>query len=89
MHRAIVFAAFVAAIALVPATASAHEGGHRGGCEDFGHINHDIAQDPSAFGFPGYRNLGQIVSDFAHDETSAPGVGDVVENVDHLACGEG
>lgn len=30
---------------LMTTTALAHQGGHRSGCEDFGHINHDIAQN--------------------------------------------
>jgi hypothetical protein len=67
--------------------ASAHEGGHQGGCEDFGHVNREIGHDPAAFGFPDARNLGNIVSSFAHIDDGQPGVGDVVENVDHLACG--
>jgi hypothetical protein len=32
-------------------SASAHEGGHPGGCEEFGRINRDVAQNPAAFGF--------------------------------------
>ncbi len=68
-------------------SALAHESGHRGGCEDFGHINHDIAQDPAAFGFPDARNLGDIVSGFAALDDGQPGVGDIVEEIDHAACG--
>jgi hypothetical protein len=64
-----------------------HGGGHRGGCEDFGHINRAIGQDPTSFGFGWAENLGDIVSWFASLEDEAPGVGDIVENVDHLACG--
>lgn len=66
--------------------AFAHEGGHKGGCADFGHVNRAIAQDPAAFGFPDARNLGDIVSSFAVADDGQPGVGDVVENVDHAAC---
>ena len=51
-------------------SALAHDGGHTGGCAEFGHINRPIGQDPAAFGFPWARNLG-----------------DIVENVDHVACG--
>jgi hypothetical protein len=80
-------AAAAAAGGLVAAPALAHEGGHKGGCAAFGHINHDIAQDPAAFGFPEARNLGDIVSDFARLDDGQPGVGDVVETVDHAACG--
>ena len=72
---------------LAPMPALAHEGGHQGGCADFGHINRAIGQDPAAFGFPDARNLGDIVSSFAVAPDGQPGVGDVVENVDHLACG--
>jgi hypothetical protein len=68
------------------APAFAHQGGHQGGCADFGHSNRAIAQDPAAFGFPDARNLGDIVSSFAVDPDGR-GVGDVVENVDHvLGC---
>ena len=82
-------AAVVAAFGLLAATpALAHEGGHQGGCAAFGHVNHDIAQDPGAFGFPDARNLGDIVSGFAALDDGQPGVGDVVENVDHYyGCG--
>jgi len=79
----------MAALTAWPATpAFAHEGGHQGGCEAFGQLNHDIAQDPAAFGFPDARNLGDIVSGFARVDDGQPGVGDVVENVDHAnGCG--
>lgn len=81
-------AAVAAAFGLLAATpALAHEGGHQGGCEQFGHLNRAIGQDPAAFGFPDARNLGDIVSQFAVADDGQPGVGDVVENVDHLACG--
>jgi len=77
-----------AALGLAAVTSAlAHEGGHQGGCEDFGHINREIAQDPAAFGFPDARNLGDIVSGFAVAEDGQPGVGDVVEEIDHAACG--
>ncbi len=81
-------AALAAAFGLLAATpAFAHEGGHQGGCEEFGHINRAIGHDPAAFGFPDARNLGDIVSSFAVADDGQPGVGDVVENVDHAACG--
>lgn len=82
---ALVFAALLALATVMPVLA--HGGGHRGGCEDFGHINHDIAQDPASFGFPDARNLGGIVSGFAVADDDHPGVGDIVEEVDHAACG--
>lgn len=83
-----IFAAVTAACGLLAAApAFAHEGGHQGGCEDFGHLNRAIGQDPAAFGFPDARNLGDIVSLFAQADDGQPGVGDVVENVDHAACG--
>lgn len=65
----------------------AHGGGHAGGCEEFGQINRSIGQDPAAYGFGWASNLGDIVSWFASLDDAAPGVGDIVENVDHLACG--
>lgn len=68
------------------AGAFAHEGGHRGGCEEFGQINRAIGQDPAAFGFPWADNLGDIVSWFASLDDGAPGVGDIVENIDHVGC---
>jgi hypothetical protein len=49
----------------------AHEGGHKGGCAEFG-INGNVPQQ------------GPIVSSFA---TQEPGVvADIVANVDHAAC---
>jgi hypothetical protein len=88
MRRFLLSAALAATVAVVPwAGVSAHKGGHQGGCEEFGHINHDIARDPAAFGFVGYNNLGEIVSDFATDPAPPPGVGWIVETIDHLACG--
>lgn len=75
---------------LIAASGSAvlgHAGGHRGGCEGFGHLNRLIGQDPAAFGFPWARNLGDLVSWFAALEDGSPGVGDIVDSVDHLACG--
>jgi hypothetical protein len=72
---------------LAAAPALAHEGGHRGGCEEFGQINYDIGKDPAAFGFPGARNLGDLVSSFAKANDAQPGVGDIVEQIDHAACG--
>jgi hypothetical protein len=51
--------------------AFAHEGGHKGGCADFG-INGNVPQQ------------GPIVASFA---TQGPGVvADIVENIDHAAC---
>lgn len=82
---ALVFAALLALATAAPALA--HGGGHQGGCADFGHINHDIAHDPASFGFPDARNLGDIVSGFALADDGHPGVGDIVEEVDHAACG--
>jgi hypothetical protein len=71
------------------APAFAHEGGHQGGCEDFGHVNAALARDPAAFGFPEARNLGDIVTAFAQDPNGR-GIADVVETFDHvLFCGEG
>lgn len=64
-----------------------HEGGHAGGCAAFGHSNRMVGHDPAAYGFDWAANLGEIVSYFAHLDDGAPGVGDIVENVDHLACG--
>ncbi len=87
MLRLIIPIAILTGLALVPAGAAAHGGGHSGGCEDFGHINRAIGQDPGAFGFPEARNLGDIVSSFAHLDDAHPGVSDIVEDVDHLACG--
>jgi len=72
---------------LAAAPAPAHEGGHKGGCEEFGQINYDVGKDPAAFGFPDARNLGDIVSSFATASDGRPGVGDIVEQVDHAACG--
>lgn len=72
---------------LAAAPALAHEGGHPGGCEEFGQINRVIGQNPGAFGFPGARNLGDIVSGFAKLDDGQSGVGDIVENIDHAACG--
>ncbi len=64
----------LAAGAVTPAFA--HEGGHKGGCEDFGQANQTFAP-----------NLGPLVSDFAR-APDGRGVGDIVENVDHvLGCG--
>jgi hypothetical protein len=81
-------AAVTASAALLAAApALAHEGGHKGGCEEFGQINHDIGKDPAAFGFPGARNLGDLVSSFAKASDAQPGVGDIVEQIDHAACG--
>jgi hypothetical protein len=51
--------------------AFAHEGGHAGGCAEFG-INGNVPQQ------------GPIVASFA---TQGPGVvADIVANVDHAAC---
>lgn len=78
--------ALLLALAATPVVLG-HDGGHVGGCEDFGQINRLIGQDPAAYGFPWASNLGEIVSWFAALEDDAPGVGDIVEGVDHLACG--
>jgi hypothetical protein len=69
--------------ALVPGAAFAHEGGHQGGCEDFGHFNRELGQNPGDYGFPAARNLGDIVSSFAQQG----GVAGIVQYGDHLACG--
>jgi hypothetical protein len=69
--------------------ARAHEGGHRGGCEDFGHINRLIGKNPGAYGFPAARHLGDAVSSLAGRKDGRPGVADVVESIDHAGCGEG
>ena len=74
--------ATAAALATGVPAAFAHEGGHPGGCADFGHVNGEIARgEVSVPGFEG-ASLGEIVSTFAHDPDGR-GVGDVVENVDH------
>ena len=66
------------------APAFAHAGGHRGGCEEFGHINlyysRLIRETPG-----GYKSLGDAISDFARDPDGR-GVGDVVETQDHPLC---
>ncbi len=91
--------AVLVALAVTPALA--HEGGHRGGCEEFGHTNYQWAGNPEAvvaflegalgIDMPDARNLGGIVSWFAQDPDSwpgeNPGVGDIVELSDHAACG--
>ena len=60
-----------ALLAVGAAPAFAHQGGHPGGCADFGHAN--IPQQ------------GPIIASFA---SSGPGVvADIVENIDHAACG--
>ncbi len=73
------------------ASALGHSGGHQGGCKDFGTLNRVIGQDPASFGYAWARNLGDIVSWFATDPTApgaeVPGVGDIVEEFDHAACG--
>jgi hypothetical protein len=87
MRMTAVAALTASAALLAAAPAFAHEGGHKGGCEEFGHINYDIGKDPAAFGFPAARNLGDIVSSFAQANDARPGVGDIVEQIDHAACG--
>jgi hypothetical protein len=87
MRMTAVAALMASAALLAAAPAFAHEGGHKGGCEEFGHINYDIGKDPAAFGFPAARNLGDIVSSFAQANDARPGVGDIVEQIDHAACG--
>ena len=72
---------------LAAAPAVAHQGGHKGGCEEFGQINYDIGKNPAAFGFPWAGNLGDLVSTFAKANDAQPGVGDIVEQIDHAACG--
>ncbi len=102
MKRLIVLvaAAGLAIGAVTPALA--HEGGHEGGCEEFGHGNLYWARNASdvaaaleaALGIDlpdDVDSLGDIVSWFAQDTDSwpgvSPGVGDIVELADHLACG--
>jgi hypothetical protein len=63
----------------------AHEGGHQGGCEEFGRSNLSVGKDPGAW-LPGARNLGDIVSSLTALDDGQPGVGDFVESVDHAAC---
>ena len=92
MRRIVISGLLAATLAVSSATAVlAHEGGHRGGCEEFGQINREIGQDPARFGFDWARNLGDIVSWFATDAdapgTDVPGVGDIVHDYDHPACG--
>lgn len=102
MFRAFVATAFLTAFASVPGVASAHGGGHRGGCEDFGHVNLEWARNAAdvaaaieaALGIDlpdDIHTLGGIVSWFANHKDSPPGdrpgVGDVVATFDHAACG--
>lgn len=86
MKRLVLSGVAIAAVTLLSAPALGHDGGHAGGCEDFGRINRQIAQSPTDFGFAWARNLGDIVSSFARTADLQPGVGDVVEDVDHAAC---
>jgi hypothetical protein len=61
----------IGVVTLGVAPAFAHEGGHAGGCADFG-INGNVPQQ------------GPLVASFA---TEGPGVvADIVENVDHANC---
>jgi hypothetical protein len=63
MKRIVIALGASAALALAAVTPGlAHQGGHQGGCEDFGHLNRQIGQNPGDFGFPNARNLGDIVS---------------------------
>jgi len=87
MRLTAIAAVTASAALLAAAPALAHEGGHKGGCEEFGQINYAIGKDPAAFGFPGARNLGDLVSSFAQANDGKPGVGDIVEQIDHAACG--
>ena len=87
MTRRVLFVVLGAAALAFPTPALAHGGGHKGGCEDFGRINRAIGSDPASFGFPGFSNLGDLVSYFAALDDAEPGVGDIVESVDHQACG--
>jgi hypothetical protein len=92
MRRIVISGLLAATLAASSVTvALAHEGGHRGGCADFGHVNLQIARNPAGFGFAWARNLGDIVSWFATDPEApgadVAGVGDIVENYDHQACG--
>jgi len=87
MRLTAIAAVTASAALLAAAPALAHEGGHKGGCEEFGQINYDIGKDPAAFGFPSARNLGDLVSSFAKASDAQPGVGDIVEHIDHAPCG--
>jgi hypothetical protein len=92
MRRIVIAGLLAATMAVSSATVVlAHEGGHKGGCEEFGQINREIGQDPARFGFDWARNLGDIVSWFATDPgapgAGVPGVGDIVQLYDHAACG--
>jgi len=104
MRFLVISAAAAVVLGLAAASpALAHEGGHQGGCEDFGHVNYDWAHNPEAvvaaieaalgIDMPDAHNLGGIVSFFAQDPDSwpgvTPGVGDIVEISDHAACGPG
>ena len=87
MRLTAIAAVTASGVLLAAAPALAHDGGHRGGCEEFGQINYDIGKDPASFGFPAARSLGDIVSSFARASDAQPGVGDIVEQIDHAACG--
>ena len=87
MKLTAIAAVMASGVLMAGAPALAHEGGHKGGCEEFGQINYDIGKDPAAFGFPGAHNLGDVVSSFAKASDARPGVGDIVEQIDHAACG--
>jgi hypothetical protein len=87
MRRLLAVICAASGMLFAAAPALAHEGGHAGGCEDFGHVNGEIARGEVTV--PGYEgwSLGEIVSSFAVADDGEPGVGDVVRDVDHLACG--
>ena len=86
MKRLVVSGIAIASLTLQATPVLGHDGGHAGGCADFGRINRQIAENPGAFGFPWARNLGDIVGSFARAADLQPGVGDIVEDVDHAAC---
>jgi hypothetical protein len=86
MKRLVISTIAIASMTFLATPALAHDGGHAGGCADFGRINRQIAQSPGAYGFPWARNLGDIVSSFAQAADLQPGVADIVEDVDHAAC---
>jgi hypothetical protein len=100
MRRLIILTLLAGVLALPPSGASAHGGGHRGGCEEFGRTNLWISQNSEEFAASIYEdfgiqvlrdnNLGGIVSFFANKSTNLylqPGIGDLVRDVDHAACG--
>jgi hypothetical protein len=84
MKRLILPGAILGALvlgALVPGAAFAHGGGHQGGCAAMGLGFAAFSQNPAP-----WSSTGDLVSFLALDGTGR-GVGDVVEDFDHLLCG--